>query len=538
MKKLVSSYVLSFVIAFMLYIIEPVSMFVNNRNDFNFNLSNFLRPLLLIFFIVFIVLSIIYTLIFFINKKFSSKLGFFNVVMIISYILFIWFYIQGNYLASNLPTLDGTVVNWSNYKTENIISIIILLILIGTYVFFLIKYKFEKVIKTSNYITLAIFAMVFVSFIPSIFSADLYSDKQVFLISNEHINDISSQKNFYIFVIDAVDSRTFKESLDESEYKDMFDGFTYYPDTTSMYSFTRDAVPNILSGKINRNEQAFSEFSNNALDESPLFDRLLQENYKINLYEPDLKWSSEKSKNASNLVEYNSQFSSMCYFRNETKYIMYRYLPHFLKSLSKIEYFDLNKCKTTYGSLTSFSFDNIEFYYELQKDVNVIEDNNFSFIHIEGAHVPWKYDENLNVVDESTYPEMVKATLKITNEFLNRIKESGYYDNSIIVVMADHGFQHNNGTRFNPVFLVKGINEHHDLSISNKMVSYDDLMNAFSELMDGKKSNEILSDIGQERKRTFIENTFSNENHMIEYETEGHAWEKEKFVETGRTFDR
>ena len=60
MKKLIPAYILSFVIAFMLYIVEPITMFVSNRNDFHFNFVNIIKPVLLVFFITFILLSLIY----------------------------------------------------------------------------------------------------------------------------------------------------------------------------------------------------------------------------------------------------------------------------------------------------------------------------------------------------------------------------------------------------------------------------------------------------------------------------------------------
>ena len=127
-------------------------MFVNNRNDFHFNLNNFIIPMLSVFFIMFIILSLIFTIIYFINKKFSDKLGFFNVIMIISYILFILLYIQGNFFTGNLPKLDGSVADWSQYGAENIITIVILLVLIIAYVicaflaYFVIKAQFMTAI--------------------------------------------------------------------------------------------------------------------------------------------------------------------------------------------------------------------------------------------------------------------------------------------------------------------------------------------------------------------------------------------------------
>ena len=65
----------------------------------------------------------------------------------------------------------------------------------------------------------------------------------------------------------------------------------------------------------------------------------------------------------------------------------------------------------------------------------------------------------------------------MTNEYIKRLKENGAYDNSVIIVMADHGNTDLNDAddmlvRANPMFLVKGINEHHAFEKSDKPLSY------------------------------------------------------------------
>ena len=110
----------------MLYVIEPINMFVNNRNDFNFNFSSLIRPIIIITLLAFALLSLFYTIIYLINKKLSKKLTVYNIVLIISFILFILSYILGNYMVGNLPAIDGEKIDWSVYLFENIITIVIL----------------------------------------------------------------------------------------------------------------------------------------------------------------------------------------------------------------------------------------------------------------------------------------------------------------------------------------------------------------------------------------------------------------------------
>ena len=540
MKKLIPAYILSFVIAFMLLIVEPITMFVTNRNDFRFNFVNLIRPILIVFLLVFIGLSLIYTIIYFINKKFSKDLKVFNIIMIISYILFIMFYIQGNYMTGSLPSLDGSKPDWSIYLKENIITIIILLTIIVTYIICVKKYGFEKVINTSKLISLAVLAMLFTGFIPSLLNNNLYKSEKIVFVSNDNINKISKNNNFLIFVLDAVDSKTFARELEKSEYKDTLKDFTYYPDTLSMFIFTRDSIPYMLSGIPNLNETEFLPYYNNAMDNSPFIDELVEKNYQINMYEPDLVWNTEKSNVVQNKDEFNGSISSYCYLKQQARYDMFKYLPFFLKQFSRIDSFNMNYC-TTLDVPDHFSFDDKDMY-DLINDNNsleVIDENYFSFIHIEGAHVPLNLDENVNKIDNGTYSQKVNASIKVFNSYIERLRASGEYDNSVIILMADHGFvEEGEGTRANPILYIKGFNEHHDMKVSDKAISYEDLMDAYSDLLDGKKSTELFSNISNTRERKYIWYMYLYENNKVEIATKGKAWEYQKEYKTGKEYNR
>ena len=539
MKKLIPAFILSFVIAFMLYIVEPITMFVSNRNDFHFNFVNIIKPVLLVFFITFILLSLIYTVIYLINKKLSKNFNFYNIILIISFILFILLYIQGNYMTNNLPALDGSSFSWSIYFKENVITISILILLIVGYIICIKKYGFEKVINASKYITLAIFAMLFTGLLPSLLSKDLYKNDTVLFVKNENINNISTNKNFLIFVLDAVDSRTFARELEKSEYKDVLKDFTYYPDTLSMYVFTRESIPYMLSGIPNLNETDFTTYYNNAMDNSPFIKRLKEEDYQINLYETDLIWNTEESSVVQNIEDFNKSLPSTCYLKNQTKYVLFKYLPFFLKSYSKAESFNLNYCKTD-SIPGSFTFSDRDLYDIVNNNnLEKVENNYFSFIHIEGAHVPLNLDENLNKIGSGTYSQKINASIKVFNSYIERLRTSGEYDNSVIILMADHGFvEEGEGTRANPILYIKGLNEHHDMKVSDKAISYSDLMDAYNDLLDGKKSSELFPSITSTRERKYIWYRYLYENNKIEIATNGKAWEYQKEYKTGKEYNR
>ena len=130
MKKLIPAYILSFVISFMLFIYEPLLLYSTNVNDFWFDISLLFSHTFVVFFVVFLFLSLMYTGIYCLIKKIFKNVTLYNIVLVLSFSLFLIGYIQGNYLVGNLPVLDGTAISWNVYNTENIVALIAVVVVL------------------------------------------------------------------------------------------------------------------------------------------------------------------------------------------------------------------------------------------------------------------------------------------------------------------------------------------------------------------------------------------------------------------------
>ena len=538
MKKLIPAYILSFVISFMIWLYEPITMYANNIEDLWFSLDIIIGPLLLVFFLTFAILSGIYSLIYYLNNRFLKKIPIYKIILITSFIGFFALYIQGNYLVYNLPKLDGDIINWSSYKTDSLISGGVWIIIILVTSIFLKLKGYDKVEKGYNYLTLIIFGMLFVSLISTLLTTNVFNNKESIEFTMDNINDASTDKNFFIFVVDAVDSLIFDDVLSKSEYKDTFNDFTYYPDTMSTYPFTRDSIPFILSGIWNENKDEFLTYFNKAMDKSSLIDSLMEKKYNINLYDMEMFWNTNKAKNASNASSKKIHLSKFVFYRQEAKYFIYKYFPYFLKQYSYIETMDFYRCKYRNNYELFFWGNPFIYTYFSDNKINKIDNKNFSFFHLEGGHVPFDMNENLEATSNGTYEQKLGATLKVINLFINRLKENNVYDNSVIIVMADHGYNFDNYIgRQNPILYIKGIDEHHEMYKADLPISYDDLISTYDELLEGKQSTELFKNIDKNRKRRFILYEYMKENHMVEYEQTGKAWDEETLIPTGKEFN-
>ena len=540
LKSIIPSTIFAFVSSFMLYIYEPIITYSSNMNDFWFDYKLMLPNIIIYFLALFLLLLVFFNIIYWFCRLIKKEV-IYKVIVIISFVFLIFAYIQGIFLVGNLPTLDGTTIEWSSYKKEMAISLIVFLVIITTEIFGIIKFKTDKTLNVNAILGCVILVMLSTSFVSVLLKPDLYKEKIIAVSTDKNINNISSNKNFLIFLADAVDSIEFSSVVDDDS---IFEDFTYYPDTVSAYTFTRDAIPFIFSGIWNKNETEFSEYSTNAFNESKILNALNDKQYSLNMFEDELIWHSRKAEEIANVEIYNDKIPKIRFFKQLTKFILYKYLPFPLKKYSKINTVDFESCKIEKEDdegVNYYTWGNTYFYDLINNNpLEKSEQNYFQFIHIEGAHVPFDTDENLNPIpeEEGTYDLKLKATAKIIDTYIKRLKANDAYDNSVIIVMADHGYwAHNNG-RQNPILYIKGINEHHEMYTSDIPVSYEDLNDAFIELLEESKSQELFQNIDKNRVRKFIYNAFKGEDTMEEYEQRGKAWDKNATVETGVKFIR
>lgn len=538
-KKLIPAYILSFVISFTLFIYEPIVLYASNNTDLWFDFKTMLNPVFKLFLISLLFFVIIYTFI----KLISRKDKIYNVSLIISFVIYFASYIQGNYLLSKLPGLDGATIVWKGFFFQNLITTIIWLVLIFTYIITVKRFKFENVIKVSSKIVLVVFIMLLVSSISTMMTTKkMFMSKQDVTSTTKYYADFSYDKNFVILLIDAVDSQKFSKVLKKNKYSNILNDFTYYPDMLSYYPYTRESVPLALTGIPNYNETDFYTYYNNAFDKSPLFDKLSESGYDINIYDHEFKWVTKKSSIVKNSVSTTKNIKLIPFAVSELKYVGYKYLPFAFKKYAKIENMDFSQSKYVNDD-TPFNWCNIHNYDLINAStISVEKTKQFKFIHLSGAHYPFVEDEELHWVDEkdSSYEIEIKATIKLLDRYLNWLKESNVYDNSVIIIMADHGYTWSDDvTRFNPVLYIKGIDEtSKKMRISDKKVSQIDLVEAYEKLLDGKNSSELFKNFPSDRVRKCIWYNYTKEDHMVEYVQTGNAWDKNTLTKTGKEYDR
>jgi hypothetical protein len=101
--------------------------------------------------------------------------------------------------------------------------------------------------------------------------------------------------------------------------------------------------------------------------------------------------------------------------------------------------------------------------------------------------------------------------------------------------MADHGYGKTIKDRSNPILYIKGKNEKHDYRVSNKKISFVDLIPAFKQLINGDKTDKIFNEVNAQERR-YLLYEYTNPDILIEEFQKGHAWEDDTIYESGKKF--
>ena len=542
LRDFIPGAVLSFAGCFMLALYAPLELLFNNTKEFRFGFRILFPQLLKLFGIGLPLCLAVFALCYFLCRRL------YDIVLCTGIAAYLGAYVQGMFLSGHLPPLDGTEIQWDQYTGQNILSVAVwLVVLLGVILaacFLRRRGIYRIVTAVSAFLT----AVLLVTGIASGIINHGYSEPARYALTKNYEFTMSSDENLVIFVVDATDSRTFSEMLtgEDPQFADILENFTYYPNTVGAYPFTNFSIPYILHGQWYENQEDFYTFTDRAISESPLLTALQEKEYRSGIYEEDLYWiGSESLKYLDNTEPFQYRLSnSTQLIKEELKLVWFKYAPWPLKRYVLVDKDRFNHLLLLPDGLVPFNDDNSDFYQTLQSsDVTVIPEKCFRFIHIEGAHVPFRYDKDVNLIENGTYEQNIECSMTIVAAYLQKLRVAGVYDNTAIVLMADHGYGHKRVrtlvSRLNPLLAVKGKGEKHPMGISEAPISYEDLQEMYQRLLNGAPSTEVFdAREGDTRIRRTIMYNYQEEDRMAEFMQTGHAFDIETMIPTGRRFRR
>lgn len=470
-KNIITVIFLSISLSFTMFFFSPMDMFLSNQKEFYIDAVHVFVPLLLLAMLGSLVLILIGIL------SLKNKTAY-NVVTSILCGLLLAFYIQMMFYNGRMDTARnaGRIFN-DSYEEVNIYnlcnSLAMYLIIIMPLIMTAAreKYNISNTIinftkgKVIAYLSALIFVMQFFGIIGTLAVNGIITanNSSIFCFAFEPIFSLSKDENITVFVIDSLDGAWMDTVINNNpEINDKLEGFTFYQNNIPKYCSTFPSVPHMLTNKEYRLEESRIEYLERIWQDETLFSKLNENNYSVNMVID----GTTTFRSFYDLSDYNNivllekdDYKFNYLKKNGIIYTMVnlsfsKIVPYFWKNyfiyninISPSEEFlifndDINDTVAlTVSKTTDIKLNKYINMYGLDADS---KQKNFSFIHLNGVH---DIDSDISALnplfnedtDHSNTTTTICGQFETLFTYFDKMKELGVYDNSTIIIIADHG---------------------------------------------------------------------------------------------------
>ncbi len=436
-------------------------------------------------------------------------------------------YLQGNVFVWDYGRFDGTDIDWSRHLIAGVFEVVVWLgFLVAAVIFSKRLWKFVPRI-----------ALVIVLLSAGSLGVHLLSGRTFAHATASGIDDrlfrFSQEKNTLVVILDAFSSPAFDLMLEiDPSWRDRLEGFTYYQDALGVYPTTLPSVPAILSGKTYENSRPMGTFLRESLSGGSLPIVLQDHGFLTHTITETIYGEYLEEVPCTNQLSFLDTHPQNKKFRDSLRIwniALFRYAPHFLKMQvysdhkwllrgtksspemsppPKLPFTDEKPYRVpTPGQQASWIL-----WRQLVDNANTGSGQpTFKFIHLFTTHIPFFLDEECLQLTEEEYaklgwrgavPKQCACAMNQVLDLLDRLREFGILDRTLVILAADHGNHINLDSgddkeieqtgipllsKVLPLLLVKPIGAAGPLQVSRAPVSLIDIPNTVAADMEIEK---------------------------------------------------
>ncbi len=373
-------------------------------------------------------------------------------------------YLQGNVFNVDHGSLDGAEVVWQNFKGPALLGLLLWggLILLPLAVQYFSRKLWRRGVTILSLVLIVAQTVALGTLIarPIIDKAFADASNSGFL-TRDGIYTVSKQKNVIVFMLDRFDKTYADHQLegDSSIGKEAdpaiaegLRGFTFYENFTGSYTRTYPSVTYLLTGVKTDYSLPVMDYLEKAWRETTFLSDIKQAGYDCRIYSElnymggqtaFLKEEADNTGIPTGKIPAGKILSAMYNLS------AYRYLPEFMKP-----YFHTYTGDLSYSYLYSnqegsvpYGIDDLRFREDLLNQGLSADPNSkgtFLFYHLQGSHDPFTMDGNGDKASFSNFYEgrfeQTKGNLKTIFAYIDMLKEMGVYEDTTIIITADHGY--------------------------------------------------------------------------------------------------
>ena len=491
-------------------------------------------------------------------------------IVVISLAACCW--LQAMFLNRGLPSADGDTLNWGNFAIQIAVSAIVWLVLIIGPLVVRRKLSHDRMIGLGA--TAVACALVLVQgvglasmLMPGSSAQAVRAEMHDYVLTERGMFTVSQQNNVIVFVLDNYDTTHLQKAVsDEPALLDRFTGFTWYKNSTAAMIPTRYGVPYLLTGQFPREGESFLKFLAERYDRSDYLSRIASTGATMGIYSDTLglQYVSDEQaidyvySKAMNFTDANSlpidNFNAALML---TKCALYRDMPWALKPVFWFYTDEVNNAVLAFAEgagldTVPYAISDGRWYKQLKEYGLSIDEQAdapaFRFIHLLGSHRPYVIDENGVDIGygKSTRDKQARGSMRMVGDYLDQLKKLGVYDQTTIIITADHGNYYHISTPLKepatPIMLVKPANApDKPLETSDVAVAAGDTMPTVLTALGadvGEYGVPMWELTDPDRARIYLMTTSdgSHDQEILEYEISGDALDMANWKLTGRSW--
>lgn len=497
----------------------------------------------------------------------------------------IW--LQGQVMVWDYGVLDGSAINWRAYRGREALELVVWILVLCAAVVFR-----KPLAERAGWLALILLLIQSLPVALALYQRPEVPEFHRYSFDDTHKYSFSSEQNVVVIVFDAFQADIFQELVNnDPRWQQELEGFTFFRNALAGYSKTYPSVALMLSGQWYENDQPIQQFIKTSFLKESLPRAMLREGWRVDLFPHINRVVHVSPRVASNAVPVIRCTDGRAEAGRLADLGLFRVSPHRGKPFWLNDYhwrfagLMTETCDWFGSTVASEAPDQSardEFQHNVQRFVHGIQEMSdvtlkqpaFKFFHFLIPHAPFHLDEQLNLArlpqGREGFYRQSHASLEVLSRFLNRLKDHGMYDDTLVVVVSDHGGgEYTDEVRVGelgpdidkpvsvdmeipprhfasglPLVLIKPPAASGELAVSDAPVSLGDLARTMADLaqLPGNYPgrNMFRVDPLEQRQRRYLFYSFGGWSgeylpEMTEYHVDGFSWFTANWSATGQT---
>jgi hypothetical protein len=353
---------------------------------------------------------------------------------------------QGNLIVGDYGVLNGQEIDWSGHAWRNRYELALWIGLPVVSVAFA-----RKIFSTAVFASRILIALQIVLLAYTAWQADPEA-RAKWEGAPGAIFELSSKQNVFHFVLDGFQSDAFHDILkaERPEIDRQYAGFTFFKNHMGAFPTTIVSIPAMLTGSVYRNQEQMRRFIAKEFKRASIFRVMRDQGYQVD---------------AMSGLTYDKA-STTNYYRLPTPYVTYdayvrfagwqladlalfRHSPHVLKPW--VYNNQAWRLQTMFGQSVDtpgrryLPVNGQAFLADYTAKMHVGHDRpNYKYLHVGIPHWPVSVNADCEYIGARpigrlNYTGQARCGIRRVGAFLDKLRELGLYDSSLIVISSDHG---------------------------------------------------------------------------------------------------